>query len=277
MTPPVGCNVDELELVRLLDGELTENRARVLTEHAAGCGTCGSRLRAQRALIGRLRAPGASPLDDRFIVDLDRRLDALPRRMAPKRWSRTAVAFSGFTAVAAAAVMIVVALPRHPPGLFTPRGGARTWQELVAVSLSAEQAPAPGTVARSRPLRAKDKLHPREGIVAQVRNGNSDASVHLMVFGVDSADEVHWIQPAWTDPAQNPRSVEIPPGATLGSSPDATAPENPALGRFRVIWIFSRAPLDVRYVEKIIRAHRPLTGRDRQVGSLELEMTPEPR
>ena len=45
------CTVDELELIRLLDGELTENLARELRDHVATCPACGPRLRTLQGLL----------------------------------------------------------------------------------------------------------------------------------------------------------------------------------------------------------------------------------
>jgi hypothetical protein len=115
-------------------------------------------------------------------------------------------------------------------------------------------------------------------VVVEARNLHRDTPVYLMVFGVDAQGDVHWIQPVWSDPAENPASVVLPPDDQPGPPPEAIAPEAPALGRFRVVCLLSRAPLRVRAVEALLRAGRPLADRpDRHLTTLEVEMGPPPR
>ena len=62
MTRP-DCTVDELELIALLDGELTENRARQLREHLTVCPACAGRMDRLNVLATQLRAPVPEALD----------------------------------------------------------------------------------------------------------------------------------------------------------------------------------------------------------------------
>jgi hypothetical protein len=113
-------------------------------------------------------------------------------------------------------------------------------------------------------------LRPGDGIAVAARNGNSDLPVYLMVFAVDAEAEVHWIVPGWSDPAQNPRSVLLPPSSALPASAGRT-PEGPAAGKLQLRSLLSRAPLDVHSVEALLRARRPLAAADdRHLRTLEM-------
>jgi hypothetical protein len=251
-----ACTVDELELIALLDGELTENRALELRAHLPGCADCGARLASLQTLAARLRAP--LPVDPSFVDEVERRLPAaapLARRRRPLVY--------GLSALAAAAVVALVALPRRPE--FTPRGTPAPWHALVSTSLQIVGA------TSARPLRAGDRFAPGEGIAVSARNGNSRVPVYLMVFAVDARGEVHWIVPAWTDPAASPESVALAPGAAL-PGPAGRTPEDPAAGKLRVSTLLTRSPMDVRAVESTLRAGRSLDGRDSHLQSVELQV-----
>jgi hypothetical protein len=269
-----SCTVDELELIRLLDGELTENLARELRDHVATCPACGPRLRTLQGLLEQLGEMGPEPTsadDAAFIDAVERRLPERARRPAAAgRRRRPLVA--ALSVVAAAAAIALWMIPRSDRSVLTPRGKSATpWHDLVAVDLGAVdggQASAP-----ARPLGPGVRLAAGDGIAVRAQNRGQRSPVYLMVFAVDAAGAVHWIQPLWSDPAANPRSVSLLPGEP--PLLEVVAPEAPAPGPLRVVSLLSLAPLDVRTVEGLLAAGRSLTdGReDRYLRSVELSMT----
>jgi hypothetical protein len=267
------CPVDELELSALLDGELTENRAQRLREHLAGCASCVARTNHLAALAARLRAPVPEALDTGFVDAVERRLSAadLPPPVTRHATRRRHLVLAVSTLAAAAAAITLVALPRaRLTSEFTPRGGESPWHARVSTSLAV--VPSGAAATTPRPIAAGAALRPGDGIAVTARNGNPDLPIYLMVFAVDAKDEVHWIVPAWADPAQNPRSVLLPPGGAL-PAPAGRTPEDPAVGKLRLTSLLSRAPLDVRSVEAQLRTHRPLAAADdRHLRTLEVEM-----
>ena len=124
----------------------------------------------------------------------------------------------------------------------------------------------------TRPLATGERLHPGDGIAVSARNGNPRTPVYLMVFAVDAKNEVHWIVPAWSNAAQNPRSALLPPGGAL-PGPAGRTPDAPAPGKLRVLTLLSRTALDVRTIEDRLRGGQPLvTGEDRHLQAVEVEM-----
>ncbi len=269
MTGP-PCTVDDLDLIRLLDGELTENRARELNQHRATCPACVQRVATYAALQGRLRQP---PVD---LTGLERRLDVAaaaprPRLSTVARWSAPAAIGA---ALAAALALVVQRAPRTPDdATFVARGNRVDWRDLVTVTLDvASNVGVPARVPGApRPLVAGARLGPNDGIVVRARNGNRTLTVYLAVFGVDSRGTVHWFTPVWFDPTETPRSIALPPGESVGAPPEAVAPVAPAPGRLRVITLVTREAQDVRQVESLLAAGRPLTD-DGRVDNFEMQI-----
>ena len=276
MTKP-ECPVDELELGGLLDGELTENRARQLREHLAGCTACAARMNHLTTLVAQLRGPVAEAGDPDFVASVERRLDAAERatvvslaKGAPPSTRRRPLLLALSTLAAAAAAVTLVMVPRGRVGpQFTARGVEAPWHARVATALAVVPI---GAAATPRPIAPGASLRPGDGIAVTARNGNSDVPIYLMVFAVDAQDEVHWIVPAWSDAAQNPGAVLLPPGSALPANAGRT-PEAPAAGKLQLMSLLSRAPLDVRSVEAQLRAHRPLAAADdRHLRTVEVQM-----
>jgi len=265
------CPIDDLDLIQLMDGELTENRAREVNQHTAACAACGARTERFAALAARLRSPGGPEADADFLRAVERRIEALPRTERHLR-RRSVVAWSLTAAAAAAAVSLFVGFRQQSDSSLVARGQRADWRDLVTVSLRIARGNQSSGSARAT-LSPGAHLGVRDGVVVEARNGNRDRAVYLMVFGVDGRGDVHWLHPAWIDPKQNPRSVELPPGGTLGQTPEAVAPEHPAPGRFRLNTLVTRVPLDVRQVEALLASGRSLSNGGR-LDTVELDVSP---
>jgi hypothetical protein len=287
------CSVDELELIALLDGELTENRARALREHlqpapeerpgppaAAGCAHCAARLARLQGLAAQLRGPAPETSDPdfaaRFIAEVEGRLPAATpaadgRVTGRGDRRRRAPLALGLAALATAAAAGFLLVPRPSP--YTPRGPGAAWHDQVFTALD-RVVSAPAGASR-RALAAGQRLQPGDGIAVTAHNRNPRLPVYLMVLAVDAANEVHWIVPAWSDPAETPRSVRLPAGSAL-PDPAGRTPEAPAPGHFRLHTLLTLTPLDVRTVESLLQSGRPLTAHDRHLETLSLDMAPPP-
>src|SRR4051812_45604995 len=83
--------VEEEELLRLLDGELTENVAEHLRQHLRTCGVCAARAEGLRRSLHQLKAPLPDLDFDAAIEDVMRRLPmAVADASAAKPQSRMA-------------------------------------------------------------------------------------------------------------------------------------------------------------------------------------------
>jgi anti-sigma factor RsiW len=236
------------ELLLLLDGEVTENRAAELRAHLAACSACARELRAQEALVAHLGAPvpGApSPgAVDAVMARIARREAAVPRR----RWR---IALPALALGAAAAVVAVVALRPGPPGSdalrapgFEARGGAAPgWERSVGVELWVAGPPAHRLTEGARVTGAT-------AYAASYRNLTGEA-VHLLAFAVDAAGEVHWLYPAYLAPGSDPAAVVLPPSREPSPLPDAVALEGVPAGALRLLTVLSPRPVTVSQVERL--------------------------
>jgi hypothetical protein len=74
---------------------------------------------------------------------------------------------------------------------------------------------------------------------------------HLLVFGVDERKHVYWYHPAWTDPAGDPRAVDVPRALAPTELPEAI--RHSLEGRELVVHaIFLDDDLSVRGVEECV-------------------------
>jgi hypothetical protein len=79
---------------------------------------------------------------------------------------------------------------------------------------------------------------------------------HLLVFGVDSQNRVHWYFPEWTDAQQNPQAVAIEPSGVVHQLPDAISHEL-APGTLRLYGVFTNKVLDVQAIEAALGPDGP--------------------
>ena len=106
----------ELELLSLVEGELSRSEARALEAHLATCGVCRRAVEAQRGTRMLLRgAPAVPPLAPQQVRDLVRALPAHPR---PRPWWRRRAALvltPAFGLAIAAAVVVALSNGTRQP------------------------------------------------------------------------------------------------------------------------------------------------------------------
>lgn len=260
------------ELLRLVDGELSENRTSLLRAHALHCERCARELETGSRLAARIAAPVHGVPSPGAAQALLRRLDAA---VAPRPRARAWWWAVGAGALAAAMAVTLAVLPRPPrdAGGFRARGTAVAWRNRIGVELWAlEETP--------RKLGAGASVAPGTAFVASYTNLDRDAA-HLLAFGVDAHGEVHWLYPAFDDPRTDPQSVRLEPLHVQQALPDAVAPEALPPGPLRMISITSRQPLRVSSVEALSAGGRALDAlrarfRDARVDELILRVEPAP-
>ncbi|WP_394843246.1 zf-HC2 domain-containing protein [Pendulispora brunnea] len=109
------CDITELELQALADGELAPEPARALEEHARTCTRCSAFLEEERALAARVGAlPRAIEPAPEVWRAIESRIEG-PRVL--KGHARWRIAAGGFALAAAAALAIVASRPatKMPP------------------------------------------------------------------------------------------------------------------------------------------------------------------
>jgi hypothetical protein len=230
------------ELVLLIDGELTENDAAWVRDHLPGCAACRGEVASIRALVSDV----AAPIEPRpgALERVLARLDEAPVAPAP-RW-RPVLAGVGLAIVAAAAAIPLALHRLDDPARFAARGG------VAAPSLSRDVG-----VTIYRHASRLDRLEPGSKVTAQsayaisFRNLGADGAAYLAVFAQDAAGEVHWIEPTWVDPAQNPASVLLPHAEQEAAPRTSVVLEHPAMGAMHLFVLVTPGPVRVSEVEHL--------------------------
>jgi hypothetical protein len=241
----------EEELIALFDGEATENDAAELRAHLSRCAAC----REVSASFGEIRealsvplpgvpAPGAT---ERILA----RLQAEPLAAEPPRRLRPRVlALAGL--IAAAAVFVLV--PRLGADReFTARGAptARSLRRDVGVSVRRGD-------EQLALLAAGAIVGPGTTYAISYRNLGANGSAHMMVFAVDAARAVHWIQPAYLDAKDDPASLPLTHATSDAVLPAAAELAAPAPGPLRIVTLVTPRPLRVSQIEALTGAELDL-------------------
>ena len=240
---------DEEELLRLLDGELTENEAERLRQHLRACGVCAARSAELARTLGDLKAPLAEVDPDAAIEEVMRRLptavadaSAVAARPRVARWSLLA---GGLAAVLAMSALVVTRrVPRGQDGDgFQARGTSAGTSIGRAVGVGLYRA------AREHEALAQEtRVRPDDAYGVRYRNLLAEP-VYLLAFAIDATGTVHWVSPSI------PRSEEQSGGrgalSFQGGGPPAVRDEleAPSPGPMRFVAIVSRSPLHVLDVD----------------------------
>lgn len=236
-------------------------------EHVASCARCGRALDELRDLIGDVRAADAGALGhaadaDARVARLDAALEQLEEGEAPARLrarrppaagGRRALAAAAFAAVAAAAGLALVPRTSDAPPAFTARGTSREGglgglDRVVDVSLDVVDATNTRATALVPAEGARASRRARLLLATTLR---SPAAAHLLCFAVDAAGEVRWLWPAWTEPSDDPRSVEVASSERPVAQPTEASLDDFPEGRTQVVALFAAAPLRVSAIESL--------------------------
>ena len=174
----------ELQLLALVEGELSRGEERVLEEHVAACAACWAAVEAQRGARALLRAaPAVAPLLPQQVRDLVRALPAHPRPLSWWRgrpavaWRPKPVFLLAPAGAVAAAVVLAVFLssgPGRAPApevLGTPPAGALKAASAPTTATRAARAtgaPKAGVATAATPADASPLVGRVGGPAAQV-------------------------------------------------------------------------------------------------------------
>ncbi|MDZ4697751.1 MAG: hypothetical protein SGI86_21625 [Deltaproteobacteria bacterium] len=157
-----------------------------------------------------------------------------------------AVALLVFLPNARKADPVAMVSPSEPGDGFTARGSSATGTAALAVFEMDGDKP--------RALENAASFSTKSELVFGYRNPAN--RTHLLVFGVDSRNRVHWYFPEWTDAEQNPRAVRIEPSGAVHQLPDAIS-HVLAPGTLRLYGVFTNKVLDVQTVEAALGPEGP--------------------
>ena len=239
------------DLLRLLDGEVTRNQETQLRAHLERCAAC----REQATRVTQLLEDIAAPFDPIACADGAKEvLRAIQegREASPLPAPRKPVRFwaGAFAMAAAAALALWVSLGRGvlPQQTFQSRGDTRNegFAHRVGIAVYAP-------IAHHAPLREGARIAAQTAFTAAYRNLEQKRSVHLLLFGLDSRGEIHWLYPAFTDANSDPAAIHLPynPRETVLS--DSVVLDRPALGRFRLFSVITPQPVHVSAIESLPR------------------------
>jgi hypothetical protein len=233
----------EDELVLLVLGDATENRAAALRAHVARCTRCRA---SSDALGGLTKAVAAQVVATRVperVAGILARLDepaGAPARTIARPW-----AWSALSAVAAALVLVWLWPAAPAQHAFVARGGGAqgSLERRVGVTLLRAE-------AGLTPLASGATVSPETAYAVQYTNFGPDGSAYLMVFAIDTAGTLHWIEPAYLRPDDDPRSVRLSHAARRQLRPSAGVLDAPAAGPMRIVTLVTSTPLRVKDLDQ---------------------------
>ncbi len=207
------------QINRYFAGELEDAAARRMFEALAEAPEAARYFAARQAF---------AELDPRAVKTSERIGRSLGLGAAQPRRSPGWLLLPALAAAAGALLLFVVPTDDG----FAPRGPASRPSVSVYVA-----GPSPARLGDS--LAASDELM----FSYQV----SEAG-YLAIFAVDGRGEVFWYEPAWTDPAQEPKSRRVEPSDRPQELPEAVR-HALAPGPLRLFAVVMDAPLSVRDIE----------------------------
>ncbi len=237
------CPPDE-EWVRFVDGEVTANRAGELAAHTDDCRRCRRQVEELRALTKDIAAPIAEP-DSEAVARVMREVRGADGPAAARSARRPLWVLAGAAGVAAVAAVLLLMARGEPESEFRARGGPSmdTIRRNIGLFVYAD----------GQPLRQDAEVRPEAAYQLGYTNLFQDPrdSVYLLLFAVDSAAEVHWLFPGFTDPESDPAAILLSRAASEVMLPDSVVLEAPPPGPMRVVAVLGDTPLSVSDIESL--------------------------
>jgi hypothetical protein len=255
---------EDREWVALVDGEVTRNRQSELEAHRVSCERCQGALARARSLQDLLAMPVDLPGDSearaaRVLSAIDQEAAAPPRRRARASW----VAF-GFAA-AAAGILVLGTMRMAQVGAVQARGSALTFGQRVGVRLY-------GPLARRHELVDGARVLRSTLLTGSWVNRN-DATLYLLLFGIDRDGEIHWLYPGYTDASKDPPSVPLPSAGQETAFDESVELTDAPAGEMRIVTVLSNTPLRVSDIERTPRGERSLAALRKRLRETQIDQT----
>mgnify|MGYP000864627670 CR=1 FL=1 len=244
----------EEDLVRLLDGELTENDAERLRRHLGACDLCKARSEDLKRTLRDLKAP-LPDTDVDVELAIENVMHGLPTAVAENgiarlrpRTSFRRLATIGLAATLAMGAFVFVvrlAAPREDPQAFLARGTSADMSVARAVGVAIyRESDSRETLAQGSPVRVSDAYGVR------YRNILTEPT-YLLAFAVDATGTIHWLSPAYLDPRSDPVAIALSPSKMEIPLATAVQFDAPAPGPMRFVVILTSSPMHVHDVETL--------------------------
>jgi hypothetical protein len=124
------------------------------------------------------------------------------------------------------------------------RGEGRRWASIQIHRVSERGVP--------EPLGAH--IAPSDGLLVSYTNLGALPFEYLMVFSIDSANEVRWLYPAYEALGENPEAIAIQSGRTNVALADLVQ-QDYAEGALSIYALFTHRPSTVLAIETWLREH----------------------
>ena len=203
-----------------LEAHLLDPGSSPVREHVASCGGCQERLEEMRLLTAEFR---------RFVYPAT--VEQVREAASPRRWLKTLLTFTPVPALAAAAALLLVVIPRQPASDYVGTKG-----DPLSLTVFAR------TLDGSQPLPDGGRVPPGTALRFQVHP--PPAPCRLWLVSVDETSQVSRLYPTQGDEgADVTASGPLPGGAILDGR----------IGPERIFAICSPKPLPYRNVERAAR------------------------
>jgi hypothetical protein len=225
-------------LTAWVDGDVTIDQHRRLTEHASQCPACAAHAERLRVLTMELRTLQLAPVAPGFS-------DALARKLTPRAPRRLMLMAAGIATCAA--LLALTASLDH--GHFAARGGGgAALRDRLGFEVYVHEAGRdPVRLAPKQQIRA-------DASYTFVVLNRSHRPQQLALFALDASAELHWFYPAFLKADSDPQSIVVPASPEIQALAEGVTPEGPAQGPISFVGVFSATPLHVSDVEARIRA-----------------------
>ena len=107
-----------------------------------------------------------------------------------------------------------------------------------------------------QPVPLEKELDASDNLLFAYTNAGPEPFTHLMIFGVGATGEVFWYSPGWLHEGEDPAAIPIQASATPVELHERISQPLPA-GRFVLHAVFTRRPLRVSEVERLLAGRAP--------------------
>ncbi len=245
--------VNDSQLLRIHAGQVSLEEMEELNHHFSQCSRCAT-LRDEINDMAKRFAPDADEFHDQDFTNevmtllrtgrADREFSCPARPPFWRAWKTWLLVPATVAATAALLITVWPQFGAERSSEFQARSGLKENPDRW-VSLRIYRRHSRGYELVKRDLRSGDAL------AFAYLNRAASSFRYLMIFAVDHRGNMFWYYPAHIDKNKNPTSIKIRSSSRPTELPDQVRHEW-AAGSLRIFGLFSKTPLDVQKVEKLV-------------------------